>query len=196
MSHKFHPTYLKSTDELKILKDAALALLERPEGRHVTYLEQQAYRQFEKLTLQLSTLFRLLPGTDCFCDSEVQLWDFSSAAVLGRQILEDCLTFLYLIESRLLVEEIEFRWTVWKHHGDKESVDIVELFGFLSAPHGPQDSAIPILKRQAEQRIPITKEKISKDPSFIACTKTYNERSRTERRDLSCIRMLSYRVPV
>jgi hypothetical protein len=91
MSHKFHPTYLKSTDELKTLTDAALALLERPEGRHSTYLEQEAYRLFEKLTLQLSTLFKVLPGTDSFGDSKVQYWDFSSAAVLGRQILEDCL---------------------------------------------------------------------------------------------------------
>ncbi len=164
MSHTFHPNYLKSIEELETLSNSAQTLLEGHETCHSSCLEHQGYLLFEKLSMELTTLFKLIPGTKPFGDCDTQRWDFSSAAVLGRQILEDCVTFLYLIEPKLLVEQMQFREMVWRYHADKESVGIADLYGFLSAPLGPQNSVIALLKRQAEERLPGSRKKVENHP--------------------------------
>jgi hypothetical protein len=70
MPHTFHPKYLKSIEELQTLLDAALELLDSAEQQRLSYLEKQGYQQFEKLALELSTLFKLIPGTKSFGDDE------------------------------------------------------------------------------------------------------------------------------
>jgi len=164
--HTFHPNYLKSIEELKSLFKAAKTLLENRRTRFSSYLEQQGYVLFEKLELEVNTLFQVIPGAEMVNENETEVWDISLASVLGRQVLEDCVTFLYLVEPNLLVEQTGFRELVWKYHSDKESVEIADLYGFLSAPDGPQNAVIPVLKKQAEARLPGLKKTVLNHPCF------------------------------
>jgi hypothetical protein len=172
MSSTFHPNYLKAVGELETLSDSAQQLLGTNGLRRLDYLERQGHLLFGKLSLELVSLLRLIPGSKYFGNEEGRSWDFPSAAVLGRQILEDCRTFVYLVEPRLLVEQLDFRKLVWEYHADKERARVADLYGYLCAPLGPKDSLIPVLKRQAEARLPDLKKAIEEHPCLTHVNKT------------------------
>lgn len=175
MLSTFHPNYLKAVGEIEALSESAKELLGN-RGLHLDYLERQAHLLFGKLSLELISFLGLVPGSKHFANAEGREWDFSSTAVLGRQLLEDCRTFVYLLEPKLLVEQMEFRKLVWQYHSDKERAKIADLYGYLSAPLGPKDSPIPGLKRQAEVRIPELKKAIEEHPCFVHLNKTLQAR--------------------
>src|SRR5215510_14543136 len=81
------------------------------------YLIQEASMAFVKAMMSLSGFLRFIPSSRYFAGVGDVVIDLSSASVMGRQVLEDIISFFYLSESKLTLEEKEFRELVWRFHG-------------------------------------------------------------------------------
>src|SRR4029077_19771366 len=117
---------------------------------HKPYLEQQGYAFLERLSTEVHSLIRLIPGGKYFPKDLPEIWDFPSFAVLARHVLEDSVIFLYLVEPGLLADELDFRRIVWELHSVKEKSKIASLYGCISDSVHQTGSPMPLLKKAAE----------------------------------------------
>jgi hypothetical protein len=99
---------------------------------HKPYLEKQGYALLERLSTEVHSLIRLIPGGKYFPKDLPEIWDFPSFAVLARHVLEDSVIFLYLVEPGLLADELDFRRIVWEYHSAKEGSKIASLYIFVT----------------------------------------------------------------
>src|SRR5258707_9842951 len=105
MPFEFPADYPQSIGELEYLSDFASDFLtkhSRPNRK--PYLEKQGYALLERLSTELHSLIRLIPGGKYFPKDLPEIWDFPSFAVLARHGLEDSVIFLYLVEPGLLAD--------------------------------------------------------------------------------------------
>jgi hypothetical protein len=150
MPFEFSRDYLESIGELEYLSTFASGFLTKHGyPRFKPYLEQQGYALLKRLSAETHSFLRLIPGSKHFPKDAPDDWDFPSAAVLARQILEDSITFLYLVESGLLADQLDFRQMVWSYHSAKEKSKIAGLYGYIADLSYLKGSPIPALKMSA-----------------------------------------------
>jgi hypothetical protein len=97
------------------------------EKQSCEYLIQEASMAFTKALMSLLGFLRFIPSSRFYAKEGESVVDLSSASVLGRQVLEDVLSFLYLSEPKLTQEQKDFREFVWRYHGFGESIESAEL---------------------------------------------------------------------
>jgi hypothetical protein len=104
------------------------------------YLIQESSLAFTKSLMSLIGFLRFIPSSQFFAKEGECIVDLSSASVMGRQVLEDTLAFLYLSEPNLTDEQKLFRKQVWQFHGYTEAIESAEFAD-------PEDPDLP-LKRE------------------------------------------------
>jgi hypothetical protein len=80
---------------------------------------------------------RFIPPSRYHANAVEAVTDLSSASVMGRQVLEDTISFFYLSEPDLSDEEKSFRRLVWKFHGKSENIDSARLAGVANVEQSP-----------------------------------------------------------
>jgi len=177
MPFEFPADYSKSIAELEYLSDCASDFLTKhSRPTHKSYLEKQGYALLERLSTELHSLIRLIPAGKYFPKDLPEIWDFPSFAVLARHILEDSVIFLYLVEPNLLVDEIEFRRLVWEYHSANEKLKIASWYGDITASVHKASSPMPLVKKAAEDKIPVLKKRIEEHYRYAAFTKHLQKR--------------------
>jgi len=91
------------------------------------YLIHEASMAFTKSLMSVLGFLRFIPSSKFFAKERVCIVDLSSASVMGRQVLEDTLVFLYLSEPNLTNDQKQFRRTVWQFHGYTEAIEAAEF---------------------------------------------------------------------
>jgi hypothetical protein len=100
------------------------------------YLIQEASMAFTKALMSLVGFLRFISFSQFFAREDEFITDLSSASVMARQVLEDTLTFLYLVEPNLTEEQQLFRKQVWQFHGYTEAIESAEFAN-------PEDPDLP-----------------------------------------------------
>ena len=136
------------------------------------------------MSTELHSLIRLIPGGKYFPKDLPEIWDFPSFAVLARHVLEDSVIFLYLVEPGLLADELDFRRIVWEYHSAMEGSKIASLYGCITDSVYPTNSPMPLLKKAAEDKIPILKKQIEEHYRYAAFTKHSKNRMRKGQQNL------------
>ena len=88
------------------------------------------------------------------------VFDISSASLMGRQILDDVIAFLYLSERNLSADEREFRALVWKIHGSTEYIKSQE-------EQNPSDPVLTEVRDKRDKAL----ESLEKNSLFLALKK-------------------------
>jgi hypothetical protein len=177
MPFEFSLDYLESIGELEHLSGFASDFLAKHGcSARKPYLERQGYALLERLSAEVHSLLGLIPGSKRFPKDAPEACDFPSFAVLARQILEDSVTFLYLVESGLLADQLEFRQLVWEYHSATEKSKIASLYGYVTDSVYPKGSPMPLLKKAAEEKIPLLKKRIEEHHRNAALPKYLREK--------------------
>ena len=129
------------------------------------FLIQQAHWVFGKTIMSLRAYLGFIQSSKYYEQEGNFVFDVSSASLMGRQILEDVLAFLYLSERNLSSEEREFRALVWKFHGTTEYVKSQE-------EQNPLDPVLSDVRDKGERAL----ESLEKNSLFIALKKSDGRR--------------------
>jgi hypothetical protein len=114
------------------------------------YLIQEASMAFVKTMMSVLGFLRFIPSSRFFAGIQEVVIDLSSASVMGRQALEDILSFFYLTEANLSPEQKAFRELVWRYHGLTEHIESARLAGIAISEAVPRVEAREQLKWQVE----------------------------------------------
>jgi hypothetical protein len=114
---------------VEMLYSVGLRLSDSIRDQQCTFLVQEATMAFVKTMMSLLGFLRFIPPSRFFAREVETLTDLSSASVMGRQVIEDMLAFLYLSEPNLSPEQEKFRERVWRFHGAKEALDLAKFAG-------------------------------------------------------------------
>jgi hypothetical protein len=87
------------------------------------YLVQEASMAFVKTMMSVFGFLRFIPASHFYAAAGETVTDLSSASVMGRQVLEDTISFFYLSEPGLTPQEKALRKLVWEFHGKSEHID-------------------------------------------------------------------------
>jgi hypothetical protein len=118
------------------------------------YLIQEASMAFVKAMMSVFGFLRFMPPSGYYANAGAVVTDLSSASVLGRQVIEDAISFFYLSEPGLTSKEKCFRRLVWKFHGKSEHVDAARLAGIINLEQSPVWAEYERL-RQAVRKHPL-----------------------------------------
>jgi hypothetical protein len=87
------------------------------------YLIQEASMAFAKTMMSVHAFLRFIPSSRFHAKEGEYPIDLSSASIMARQVLEDAISFFYLSEPNLTVEQKVFRELVWRLHAATEAID-------------------------------------------------------------------------
>jgi hypothetical protein len=118
------------------------------------FLFQQASMAFVKTTMSLDAYLSFVPYSSAYANRAAQIFDISSISVMARQVMEDVLSFLYLSEANLSVEQKKFRGMVWTYHGCCEWLE-AQTFRDPSHPDIPKTRTMCDQARQNLEQNPL-----------------------------------------
>lgn len=121
--------YLRSIADLKHVTDAAVRLSIETHGRTVkSWRKQYGSYIFTKLCLHALALSKLKPNVGPPTNAEtLPAWDIPSVAVLARTIMDSYYVLFYVAIDDCDEKELEFRYNLWKYHGEKQRLDMLKL---------------------------------------------------------------------
>jgi hypothetical protein len=122
---------------IELLYRVGREISEGAANQRCEYLTQEASMAFVKMLMSVFGFLRFMPSSCYFANAGEVVTDLSSASVLGRQVLEDAISFFYLSEPGLTSEEKCFRQLVWKFHGTSEQVDAAKLAEIANLKQSP-----------------------------------------------------------
>jgi hypothetical protein len=111
--------------------------------------------------MSLRAYLGFVPSSSYYVQQESHVFGILSASLMGRQILEDVLAFLYLSEPNLSPEEKEFRALVWKYHGATEYIKSQE-------EQNPSNSVLPDVREQCAKAL----QSLERNSLFAALKKS------------------------
>ncbi len=141
LSFKEFEDLIKNIERLYALGSRLSQTIER---QACEYLIQEASMAFTKSLMSVVGFLRFISSSKFFAKEGECIVDLSSASVMGRQVLEDTLVFLYLSEPSLTEEQKHFRRMVWQFHGFTEAIESAELAD-------PKDPDIPSKRETLEK---------------------------------------------
>jgi hypothetical protein len=118
------------------------------------YLIQEASMAFVKTMMSVFGFLRFIPASRFFANAGETVTDLSSASVMGRQVLEDTISFFYLSEPNLTPQEKCLRELVWEFHGKSEHIDSGRLAAVPNVERSPVWAECERL-RQAVRKHPL-----------------------------------------
>ena len=118
------------------------------------YLIQEASMAFVKTMMSVFGFLRFIPASRFFAAAGETVTDLSSASVMGRQVLEDTISFFYLSEPDLTPQEKGLRKLVWEFHGKSEHIDSGRLAAVPNVERSPVWAECERL-RQAVRKHPL-----------------------------------------
>lgn len=120
--------YLETIHDLEYITGVAWNMSVDTHEREVNNwrLEYCSYI-FGKLCLHAQAILQLKPELEIKERYAISTWDISSIAVLIRALIETYYVFFYLGIDNVGDEELEFRYRLWKYHGEKERLDMLRI---------------------------------------------------------------------
>lgn len=126
---EYHTKYLKQLSEFESLVAVALKISEDVHGIKVnTWREQYGTYIFAKICFHILAIERLLPKSKYhIVTKSFEVWDISSCAVLARAFIETYYIQYYLIIDEIDNTELDFRFSLWNFHSEKERLKMLNL---------------------------------------------------------------------
>lgn len=120
--------YLQTIDDLEHIVAVAWDISSDSHDREVnSWREEYSSYNFGKLCLHAQVILQLKPDLVVKDRYEISTWDISSIAVLTRSLIETYYVFFYSGVDNVGYEEQEFRYRLWKYHGEKERLDMLRI---------------------------------------------------------------------
>jgi len=121
--------YLEQLSDFESLVNIALNISEHIHGIKIdTRREQYGSYIFSKICLHILAIERLLPKSKYHSVTKsFEVWDISSLAILARVLIETYYAFYYLIIDEIDHTELDFRFSLWNFHSEKERLKMLNL---------------------------------------------------------------------